>query len=503
MNSPKTSSNSKWVRYRSVAYLLGRGLTFGADDVFNPAANDLHKYSVNFDLVKTPVVDALDDNFQIIADGSLDHVFVGRHLESVDDLTGTLRELSRKLKVGGHLILHLPILAEAPFEHHQFTPEGVVNLVGTVGRWQAKDSYLRDGHLLQVYKKLPGKKGVIQQKARSGKPRACVCRYGALGDMVILTPLIRRLAEDGYEVTMNVTPYAAKLLEQNPFVHNIILQEREAIPNPDLGEYWAEWKGDYDRYINLSESIEGSLLRVEGRKDYFTSQAWRERTGNKNYYDHTMERGGYPEVKGVRGELFFSNAEERRAREFFEPLAGRFVILWAMNGSASHKAFPLFEPVAREWLADHPDTTIICCGDYAAKLLEFDHPQVICKCGEWTVREAAIATKYASLVVGPETFLLNAAACWDTPKIVFMSHSGADALCKYWTNCQALEPDRKIAPCFPCYQLHTGTATCPIGQMIDEPTGQIIAEGPMCIMNAITGPRVLEAINHVYSQRNS
>jgi hypothetical protein len=69
------------------------------------------------------------------------------------------------------------------------------------------------------------------------------------------------------------------VLENNPYVSNLLPQQRDIVPNPELGNYWAEWAGDYERYINLSESIEGSLLKIETRQDYYTSKADKQELG--------------------------------------------------------------------------------------------------------------------------------------------------------------------------------------------------------------------------------
>jgi ADP-heptose:LPS heptosyltransferase len=319
--------------------------------------------------------------------------------------------------------------------------------------------------------------------------------------MVLLTPLIRRLAEDGYEVTMNITPYAAPLLENNPYVSNIVLQERDAIPNHDLGPYWDEWRKDYDVYLNLSESIEGRLLKVENRPEFYTSKEWRHRNcGHQNYQDWTMELGGYPGVKGEQGELFFSRPEILNARNMKEANKGKFVILWGLNGSSHHKVYPLLEPVAYDFLGRHPDARIFLVGGPESTKFEFTHPQVIPVAGKWELRQTlANIAMVADLVVGPESMVVNVASCYDVPKIVFLSHSSPDNLTKYWKNCVAMEPDVEAAPCYPCHQLHYSLESCPQGGIQDSVTGEMVAKGPRCAMGAINGQRVLEQLDAAYA----
>lgn len=497
--SPPLDNN--WVRYRSICYLSGRGLSFGAADMLPKAAQALRKYAVNVDVAQHYLIDVCDDSFSVFAQNSLDFAFVGKRLEVMIKPQETLREIASKLRVGGHLILHVT-LDSPDLNASKFSPESLMTLVAKSGSaWIEKDIYLRNGEFLGVYKKVAGSRGVTK-RVRHGKKRAVICRYGAMGDLIQLTPLIRALHEDGYEVTMNVTPRAMSLVYNNPFVSNIILQESEAIPNPDLGGYWKEWAGDYDKYINLSESIEGRLLFVPGRREFYTSKAFRHSVANLNYHEHHMALGGYASRTDLRPELFFTRAEERDMKAVYDSMAGRFVILWATNGSALHKVYPLMEPVLRDWLALHSDATVLSLGDASGKAAEFSHPRVVPMCGEWTARQTALATKYASLVLGPETFVLNAASCFPTPKITLLSHSSHENLCKHWEGDFCLAPDVALSPCYPCHQLHYPpgegeTSSCPL-VTIGDATGTAFATGPSCAMGAITGERLIARMNEVY-----
>jgi ADP-heptose:LPS heptosyltransferase len=487
-----------WILYTSVCYLRGRGVTFG-DPILQPLAANEKIFSVDVDVTRTPTSAVVDKDLDIFADNSLDHVFIGHRLANLQKPSELISQSSRKLKVGGHLVISTDVGNHSPGVM-EFYPSILRMMVGESGRYRLKLEEERDKKCLLIFKKLDGKRGIVVEERKSTKPRACVCRYGALGDAIIMTPLVRQLFEDGYEVTLNITTYCTTIFENSPYVSNIVIQEKDAIPNHELGKYWEFWKPKYDKYINLSESLEGDLLQVEGRRSYFTHQAFRHKNCNKNYYDYTLMKGGYPEVVGKRGELFFTNAEERRAKEFFEPLKNNFKILWALNGSSHHKVYPLMEPVLHEWFGTHTDTKVITVGDYAAKLMEFPHPQMIPKSGEWKIRESLIATKYVDLVIGPETMITNASGCFQTPKITFLSHSSHENLCKYWENDYCLEPNLEFAPCYPCHQLHYTKEGCPQNIMMDNSTGMKIAEGPRCAMGAIEGPRLLKRIDEVYQK---
>lgn len=480
--------DARWVRWRSAAYLRGRGLSIfvGGDPLFPAPATDTGKYSLSVDAQRHEGIDLCDTKLDIIARDSCEHVFVGPKLATTPQAPTLLQGFVEKLQIGGHLILH--------FVDEHYTVEHVREMVGAFAQWQEKAAIDRDGQRLCIFKLLNrSHTGVLPQRSRALK-RACICRYGAIGDMIMITPLIRRLHEDGYEVTLNITPYCADVIKHNPYITNIVYQERDVIPNKDLGDYWREWIGDYDVYINLSESIEGALLKVEGRRDFYTSQCWRTaQCGDVNYYDQTMRLGGYPECTGTRGELYFSRTEEKQAQWVRNKLKGKFFVLWGLRGSSHHKLYPLLQPTLEHWLTRHPEARVMLTGSARDAELQFPHPQIMGTAGQMPIRDVFALTQVADLVVGPESALINAAACSDVEKIVLLSHSSETNLCKYWRNYVALAPQN--VACYPCHQLHYTQESCPLITIKDEHSDTALWRGPACAGGGVTPERLIAALD--------
>lgn len=482
--------NSAWARFRAVGYLRGRGISFGVGPapIYPELAIDNGKYSLNFDIGRVPGVDIVDQDFSILAKSSLDHVFVGNRLAQFTNPDQLISNLTDKLKVGGHLVIYL--VQTGLYDQ-------VEKFVAGCGYWQSKAVYLRDGQYLGIWKLLgKQRRGILPPKERAAK-RACIARYGAIGDMIMISPLIKQLAQDGYEVTMNITPYCAEVIKHNPYVGNVVLQERDAIPNADLGPYWQEWMPEYDKYINLSESIEGKLLKVEGRRDFYTTKEWRTKHfGHTNYYDQTMRLGGYPDALGRKGELFFSSAEEKAAKFVRNKYKDKFLVLWGLKGSSYHKIYPMLKTTLTAWLAKHPDAQVLLTGAPGDEQLGFTHPQVLNTCGQIPLREVFALTKYADCVGGPETALTNAAACWDTPKITLLSHSTHENLCQYWEGDYCLAPED--VACYPCNQLHYTAESCPLIQMEDTASGEQVTNMPICAGIGISPERLCNRLEEVY-----
>ena len=105
---------------------------------------------------------------------------------------------------------------------------------------------------------------------------------------------------------------------------------------------------------------------------------------------------------------------------------------------------------------------IYTVGDELCELLEWRHNQTRNYAGKWSVRKTMLMTKYANLIISPETFVLNAAGAFDTPKIALLSHSTEENLTKYFKNCISITGK---AECYPCHKLHYTQETCQVDDM--------------------------------------
>ncbi|MAH50528.1 hypothetical protein CMI37_32200 [Candidatus Pacearchaeota archaeon] len=304
----------------------------------------------------------------------------------------------------------------------------------------------------------------------------------------MFTPLLRKLKEEGYHVTVNTTDSGKKILRHNPHVDAWIIHVKDSVPNEKLGEHWDNMAKGFDKFINLSGSVEGNLLKIEGKKEFLWEHDVRHEKCNRNYYDEQFKIAGYPEVTGKNGELFFSPLEHRLAKSFAKKHRKRFKIMWSLAGSSFHKNYPYTEIVAK-WLLDkYDDIIIITVGDSTSVLLEWQYPRTICRSDKWDIRKSLIMTQYVDLVVGTETGILNAAGCYDTAKVIFLSHSSEENLTKYWENTTALHVYEHVVSCYPCHQLHYSMESCPIHEKLKT---------PLCMVK-LSGERVFKEIERQY-----
>lgn len=290
-------------------------------------------------------------------------------------------------------------------------------------------------------------------------------------------------------MTLHVTKRGEHVIRCNPHIDKIIYYKDDTVAHEDLEGYWNGLAKGYDKFINLSESVEGTLLKPEGKPEFDWPKEKRHKECNVNYMDRTLEIGGYGHIKGKNGELYFSQFEHRLAKQIRNKYKDKFLILWALSGSAVHKAYPYMEFVCRVLLQRYEDIEIFFVGDIACELLEFSHPRVKCYSGKWPIRKSLIMTKYADLVIGPETGVLNAAGCFDTPKILFLSHSTHENISKYWQNVTPLASH--VTSCYPCHQLHYSLNSCELHPVLKT---------PLC-MAQLDAKMVLDSIENVYQNR--
>lgn len=451
----------------------------------------------------------LDD---CIEDASCDFVFSSHLLEHIEDYQAALRNWWAKIKVGGHLCLYLPHrglypnvgqFGANPDHKHDFVNEDIERALAEIAEGgydlvvdeiRAED---REYSFLQVYRKRDD--GVIFQSHRLPRPAktVCVVRYGGIGDMMQAANLLPELKRQGYHVTFMTTPRGQEPLLHDPHIDDWFIQDTDQVPNQELAEFWQAQAKHFDRFINLSESIEGTLLAIPGRANHMWPDSVRRRRMGINYLEWTSEIAELPYTQDAR---FYATEEEtQRAVDFLDRVRTRLdgelripqarphrmFVMWCLAGSSMHKFYPGQDDVIANLLAACPEVVVLLVGDMACKILEAGWEQeerVVCLSGELKVRDTLALAQQVDVVIGPETGVLNAVAFDAVPKVVLLSHSSVENLTRDWLNVDAMEP--QDTPCYPCHRLHYGREFCH-----EDPT----TGAAKCQVN-ISPKRVFEAI---------
>jgi len=288
---------------------------------------------------------------------------------------------------------------------------------------------------------------------------AVVVRYGGIGDMFQASSILPGLKDLGYRIVVNTTPAGKDVLLHDPHVDDWIIQEPGEIPTERLGDHWANIASRCDRFINLSETVEGALYSVPRRPQHYWPKEARHLTMNVDAIALTHAVAGVPLPPRYR--FYATDSERKWARGTRSAMGKGRVVLWVLSGSSVHKSWPYMDRIIARAMLLLPDVKIVLVGEDLAKLLEAgweNEPRVIRKCGEWSVRKTLSFAKEADLLIGPETGILYGMGLERIPKIVFLSHSSVGNLYLGWKNCTALLPQG--CPCYPCHQLHYGFEFC-------------------------------------------
>jgi len=420
-------------------------------------------------------------SLSLFADESFDALFSSHVLEHMEDMQEALNEWARVIKPGGFLCLYVPSAnlypkcgedGANPDHKHDIYPGDIATMLDDSPYWfmQLECQERADDNeysLFEVYQKLKTDDGTDADCATItaaeknqlhgvGK-KACVVRYGGFGDMLQAATILPALKSEGYHVTVMTTPAGQTILRHDPNVDDWYIQDKDQVPNAELGDFWREQAKGFDRFINLSESIEGTLLAIPGRPNHAWPPEVRHRMMNKNYFDWTAELAG---VDFKPCKMFYPTAEEKaRAQELIN---GKYTILWSLAGSSHHKFTPHMDAVIARIMLDWPDAQVILVGDHVCQVLEqgWDlEPRVVCMSGRLEIRETLALAQAVDIVIGPETGVLNSVAHEPNGKIIMLSHSSKKNLSQYWYNTQTLTP--LGCECYPCHRMHYTREFCP------------------------------------------
>lgn len=482
------------IRWELVPFTRGRGLDLGCgpEKAFPHFRGvDNNKDEQLFGISATgadwiiPTCEKLDD----FASATQDFVFSSHLLEHIKDHVKALREWWRVLKPGGYLCLYLPhkdfypnigTKGANPDHVHDFLPADIIEAMKGIGGWDLVEKQERNEDdeysFFLVFKKYADAK-IHRFSCDEPKPaKTCaVIRYGAWGDVIQMSSILPALKEEGYHVTLYTVPRAWEAVKHEPLIDRVILQDHEQVPNAWLGDFWKSVQKKYDKFVNLSESVEGGLLAMPGRAPYLWNHETRHSYLNHNYVEFTHKIAG---VKFERPMTRFIATEEEQkwARAEKAKLGAEPVIMWVLAGSAIHKVWAGIDAILARIMLTFPRAKVITVGDERCKkMIEapwVNEPRIVRRSGEWTIRQTMAMAQSCDLVIGPETGVMSSVGLSPMPKIVLLSHSSVENLTRDWVNTYSIFSEK--TPCYPCHKMiysweqcvrvdggnHDGTAAC-------------------------------------------
>jgi len=464
--SPMNTESIK-VKYDIVPYTSGRTLELGC----GPWKAYPHFIGIDLREDWPPHIPWLPDivmdcNYLGMFQGlSVDSVFSSYLLQFMDDPLKALKEWWRVIAHNGYLVLYLPHSDYYPdpgIKYTKIDQDMIIELMKQVGGWDllVNEERILDSEysFLQVYRKYSDKTHRFTCNKPEPEKTCAIVRYGGAGDMIQASSILPELKSDGYHITLYTNGYGYEPIKHDPHIDEIIVQSKEQVPNHELGAFWAVIRKKYDKFINLSESVETTLLCDPHRPMH----KWPTKARDMVLHDHN-----YLEITHAIAEVpfrihakFYATPNEvkwaKRQRTGFDR-----VILWVLSGSGVHKCWPYMDQIIARVLTTYTDSRIFFCGDELSQMLESgweDEKRVIKTCGQWNIRQSMAFAEQCDLVIGPETGVMNAVSMLDMPKIIFLSHSSIKNLTRDWKNTTSLIP--KDCACYPCHKMIHGWEHC-------------------------------------------
>jgi len=318
--------------------------------------------------------------------------------------------------------------------------------------------------LFQVYRRKQSGGRVVAHDVIPQKSVAVV-RYGAYGDAIQASSVLPYLKSEGYHVTFYGHPTSYDVLKHDPHIDRWVVQDPNQVPNEALLQFWEYESAKYERWINLSESVEGTLLATSDRAPFYWPKAARHKHMNRNYLEMVHEIADVP--MPPKAKFYATDEEKAWARKQMEK-AG-VAIVYSMSGSSIHKTWPYMDALIARVMTDSKTAKVVLVGAESDAWLQepwANEERVWKMAGKWSIRQAMAFAEEADLVIGPETGLLNACGLADVPKVCLLSHSTAENLTKHWINAKVIAPPDTVA-CYPCHRLVMQWSHC----NRDEATG--------------------------------
>ncbi len=277
--------------------------------------------------------------------------------------------------------------------------------------------------------------------------KALIVRYGAYGDSIVISPVIDQLFKDGYYIIFNTTERGQEVYKEDKRIKEIVFQKTDEIPIDNLDKYWEDLKAKYepDVFINFTGSLEHNVAAHPVQPEYMYTKEERKTLFDKNYYEETAKWAKI-EVEDLNPSLYFTDTEVEDCKLALKK--DHFNIMWALSGSGTNKVYPWVEFVIGEVLKNYKNIHFITVGDNRAEGLSSSHEGVTNMAGLTRMRVSMCLTGLVDLVIAPDTGVLHAAGCFDTPKIGILGHTTKENITKHFKNDYSVEANCACAPCF-------------------------------------------------------
>ena len=327
----------------------------------------------------------------------------------------------------------------------------------------------------------------------------CIIRLTSLGDIVLLTPLIRALRKGfpNARIDMVISEHCAEIMKFNPRIDNLhIINTKQGTVK--VIKQWMELKKSmptYDLVIDVHDSLRSKFMRIGLGKEITVYDSARSLKRNlvKNkmripidsiipvplrYFSAVKQ---YPQIKpDEHGLEFWLETDKEHQNYPINRISEPKQILIAPGAKHATKRWPIDKFVRliqllKEWhqapivLIGGPDDTSLC--DEIQQTVGFPIENIA---GTLNLHEIASLMDSAYCIIGNDSGLMHVAAARHIPVLtIFGSTVPEFGFTPYHTPNEIISLD---LPCKPC--THIGKEKCPLGHFscMNDITPQMVFE---------------------------
>lgn len=263
----------------------------------------------------------------------------------------------------------------------------------------------------------------------------------ALGDRLFISWMPKTLKrKHGYDIVHCASfEENASFWNYNPFVDKIIPLEEHG--KTIIADLLAGWEREYSKVYDVRWHVDGRYLLFSNSKNPSTEKR-RQNAKDVKYYDcyEDLELNN----PNCKGDIYLSDEEKKRNQKYKN---GKRRILWQLEGSGRNKKVGYMPAYVNYVQENHPEIENWIGGKQKVPISVLNG-QVIDARGI-SAREMLSLVPIFDLVIGPESFLVNAAHVFGIRSITFLSHSCATNL--NFNRGSYIKPE---CDCSPCYLIH-------------------------------------------------
>ena len=224
--------------------------------------------------------------------------------------------------------------------------------------------------------------------------RILIDRRAALGDLVMITPVLREMRRRHPGAFIQVVTEEPAVLNNNPHV-NVVCQPTEMVKSDP-----------WDLYMNLNDAYEKNVT--------------------SHYIDSYLHRAFGDNVDGIaRSPEMFPTAEEKEnVEDALTQIGGKYMVVHMRRWAWENKNIDL-----ETWSAyftrlqqAHPDVKIVSIGAKYDYTVPNDPAHYINLVGQLTLGEIQYLISRAQVFVGPDSGPFHIASTTNTPIVALISH---------------------------------------------------------------------------------